>query len=86
MSNSYGMNYGMGDNQMYAVQNQQQYPQYQNYGRNKSIAGTVLGGAAVGFIGGTAVTAGVDYFKNRKPVSGGEVTDSFALNLQTEKS
>lgn len=81
MSNAYSMGYGqMNDNQMYGQQQMMmQYPQ-QNYGR-KSALGGVVSAAALGFAGGTAVTAGVDYFKNRKPVSGDEVTDKFAKRV-----
>ena len=79
MANGYGMGYEqINQNQLYP---QQQYQQVynQNYGRN--VLGSLVTTAAVGFAGGTAVTAGIDYFKNRKPVNGGEVSDTFAQKV-----
>ena len=94
MANPYSMQspYQGADAQMYqqmAAQNPQElyaqgYPQmYSNgYQTRSSLLGSVLTGAAVGFTGGALVTAGVDYFKNRKPVSnGGEVSESFAKRV-----
>lgn len=62
------------------------YPQNYSQGyvnqQRGSILGGVLTGAAVGFAGGAVVTAGVDYFKNRKPVNkNGEVSENFAQNV-----
>ena len=60
---------------------QQMYSQdYNNSG--SSLLGSVVKSAAVGFAGGALVTAGVDYFKNRKPVNNsGEVSESFAKRV-----
>ena len=73
--------YAQGSSQMYPEVYPQGYPQYYNqgYAQSRSLIGGVLTGAAVGFTGGAAVTAGVDYFKNRKPVNNnGEVSENFA--------
>ena len=82
----YQGNYGADPNlyQAYPNAHPQGYSQYypQIYPRRSSLLGGVLTGAAVGFTGGALVTAGVDYFKNRKPVNGsGEVSESFARRV-----
>lgn len=60
--------------------NPQVYPQnYSQVYPQGSVVGGVIKGAAVGFTGGALVAAGVDYFKNRKPVgNNGEVSENFA--------
>lgn len=95
MTNSYNMaGYPQGmDMQMYqqgnqTVNPQMVYPQgisyqypYQNSGRGAQILGGALTNAAIGFAGGTAITAGIDYFRNRQPVNNGAVKDSFAQQV-----
>lgn len=76
-------NYGTNPN-MYPQGYPNIYPQNypQTYPHRNSLLGGVLTGAAVGFTGGALVTAGVDYFKNRKPVNGsGEVSEAFAKRV-----
>ena len=71
------------NNQIYPQGYSQVYPQA--YSRRGSVLGNVITSAAVGFAGGAVVTAGVDYFKNRKPVSSsGEVSDSFAQKVMNK--
>ena len=81
MTNSFGLpNNGM-DYQAYPQAGYQMNPQMY-YSQRPSVLPAVLGASALGFAGGTAVTAGVHYFKNRRPVSGnGEVSDSFARQV-----
>ena len=92
MTNHYSMQipYQGTDNQMYQqgiYQNPSEVYYQGNYNpqiyagnpQSGSLAGKVIKGAALGFAGGAIVTAGVDYFKNRKPVNNnGEVSENFA--------
>ena len=75
MTNSYNMN--AATNQNYAV--------YKNYYDNSTMGGRVAGSAiksaALGFVGGTGIAAGVDYLKNRRPVRGDVVKESFAQKV-----
>jgi len=67
-------------NQMYQ-NNVYSYPQNYGYMRQPSLLGGTVKAATVGFLGGSAVTAGIDYFKNRRPVRNGETTESFAKKV-----
>lgn len=80
MTNPYNMNYNpyeQGQINPYNQYNQQQV--YQR--RASSPLGNAVTGAVIGFTGGTAIAAGVDYFKSRKPVKNGEVKDSFVKRV-----
>lgn len=67
--------------------NTEQYPQsnyYQNYLTNynqSSVTASVVKSAAIGFAGGAAVSAGIDFIRNRRPVLNGEVNDNFAKQV-----
>ena len=94
MTNSYSMSgYPQGmEMQMYQQNNipvdmQNAYAQgmnpyqYQGGMQGSGVLGRALTTAALGFAGGTAVTAGVDYFRHRNPVNNGTVKDSFAQQV-----
>ena len=74
MTNSYGT---VMPQQNMAYQN---YPMYQQQER-PSVIPTALGMATLGFAAGTGITAGVDYYKNRKALKNGEVSDSLARKI-----
>ena len=72
MTNSYNMG------QMGYPQN---YYYNQNFNNQPSIFSTVTGSALLGFAGGSAVSAGIDLVRNRRPVKNGEVSDYFATKV-----
>lgn len=77
MTNAYNTGYGQGmENQFY-----QQYPQSYMDNRNSFPITGILGASALGFAGGAAVGAGIDYFKKRNPVKNGSVSDNFAKQV-----
>lgn len=82
MTNPYNVKYSPYEQQINPYNNQylQQEQVYYN-NNNSSPVGNCIKGAIVGFTGGTAVAAGIDYFKNRRPVKNGEVKDSFVRRI-----
>ena len=71
----------------------QAYPKNNFYNKNfyqsdfnsqPSIFSTVIGAGSVGFAGGAITSAGIDLYKNRKPVNNGQVSDSFAKNVMNK--
>ncbi len=76
MTNSYG-------NLNAAVENN--YAEYRNHydeatKTNRAVS-SVVKNAGAGFILGTGVAAGIDYFQNRKPVKGDSVSEKFAQKV-----
>ena len=81
MTNYYSLPNNGAEYQMYS---QSGYPtDYQMYyPQQRSVLPAVLAASTLGFVGGAGITAGVHYFKNRRPVSSsGEVSDSFAKQV-----
>jgi len=77
MTNPYVAMPQQNTNMAYAVN-----PNYQMYQQQKpSAIPAMIGLGTLGFAGGTAITAGIDYFKNRKAFKSGEITDSFAQKV-----
>ena len=81
MTNPYSMNYSPYEQGQMNPYNQYQQQQVYYNNRTSSPIGNAITGAAIGFAGGTAIAAGVDYFKSRKPVKNGEVKDSFVKKV-----
>ena len=81
MTNAFNSGYVQGnENQVYPQYQQVYTPSYVRPKSTNPFAGAVTA-TAVGFAGGAAVTAGIDYFKNRRPVSNDNVSDKFAQQV-----
>jgi len=82
MTNPYSMIHSPYEQQINPYNNLylQQQPYYTNK-KTSSPIGNTIAGAVVGFAGGTAIAAGIDYFKNKRPVKNGEVKDSFVKRV-----
>jgi len=72
----------------YNSYNMGQYPNnfqnYDNFNSKPLIFAPTVGSAAVGFVGGSVASVGMDLVRNRRPVIKGEVSDSFAKQVMNK--